>query len=106
MTVPYQHLKYRDNVGIEDWNPFEFIVACVGPVREILRQKSLSSSFNPYGPYWVCPSTLHVALEVPSSCVLPGCTARTWKMYTWLRGLFNKWLVATSCNYDTLERKK
>ena len=68
MTVPYQHLKYRDNVCIEDWNPFEFMVACVGPVREILRQKSLSSSFNPYGPYWVCPSTLHVALEVPSSC--------------------------------------
>ena len=68
MTVPYQHLKYRDNVCIEDWNPFEFIVACVGPVREILRQKSLSSSFNPYGPYWVCPCTLHVALEVPSSC--------------------------------------
>ena len=105
MTVPYQHLKYRDNVCIEDWNPFELIVACVGPVREILRQKSLSSSFNPYGPYWVCPSTQHVALELPSSCVLPGCTARTWKMYTWLRGLFNKWLVATSCNYDTLERK-
>ena len=57
---------------------------------------------NSQGMHMISPSTqLHVALEVTSSCVLPGCTARTWKMYTWLKGTLQQ-MACGGLKYDTL----